>query len=74
LDLGLFHRQSLNYFYLAKIGKPRIIYYKNYEREFNHQAGFTNVDERFPEWMYEEPLPPHNTIYDVSVDEMDKFF
>lgn len=35
------------------------------EREFNKRAGFTNADDRLPEFMYREPLPPHNTVFDV---------
>jgi aldehyde:ferredoxin oxidoreductase len=29
------------------------------EREFNRRAGFTAADDRLPEWMTREPLPPH---------------
>lgn len=44
------------------------------EREFNHQAGFTNADDRLPEWMTREPLPPHNVIFDVSEEDLDGIF
>ncbi len=44
------------------------------EREFNRKAGFTNKDDRLPRFFYEEPLPPHNTVVEISDDEMDKTF
>lgn len=44
------------------------------EREFNRQAGFTNADDRLPEWMTREPLPPHNVVFDVSEEDLDGIF
>ncbi|MFW5946553.1 MAG: aldehyde ferredoxin oxidoreductase C-terminal domain-containing protein [Candidatus Natronoplasma sp.] len=44
------------------------------EREFNKEAGFSNEDDRIPEFMEEEELPPHNTVFDVSDEELDKVF
>jgi aldehyde:ferredoxin oxidoreductase len=44
------------------------------EREFNQRAGFTSKDDRLPEWMTEQPLPPHNAVFDVSPEEMDQVF
>jgi len=44
------------------------------EREFNLRAGFTSADDRLPEWMTREPLPPHNSVFDVSEEELDNFF
>jgi len=41
------------------------------ERDFNTQAGMTPEDDRIPEWMTKEPLAPHNTVFDVSVEEME---
>jgi aldehyde:ferredoxin oxidoreductase len=38
------------------------------EREFNRRAGFTPADDRLPEWMTLEPLPPHNSVFDVPPD------
>jgi aldehyde:ferredoxin oxidoreductase len=46
----------------------------NLEREFNHRAGFTAADDRLPEWMTKEPLPPHNSIFDVSEEDLDGLF
>jgi aldehyde:ferredoxin oxidoreductase len=44
------------------------------EREFNRKAGFTPQDDRLPKFFYEEPLPPHNTVFVVSDEEMDSVF
>jgi aldehyde:ferredoxin oxidoreductase len=41
------------------------------ELEFNRRAGFTSADDRLPEYMLEEPLPPHNTVFDVPDSEVD---
>jgi aldehyde:ferredoxin oxidoreductase len=39
------------------------------EREFNRLAG---VSGDVPEFMRHEPLPPYNTVFDISKTEMDK--
>jgi aldehyde:ferredoxin oxidoreductase len=44
----------------------------NAEREFNKKAGFTNKDDRLPKFFYEEPLPPHNTVFTISDEEIDR--
>jgi len=44
------------------------------EREFNRKAGFTNKDDRLPEFFYKEPLPPHNTVFSISDEEIDQTF
>ena len=44
------------------------------EREFNRKAGFTSAHDRLPEWMSREPLPPHNCVFDVPNEELDKLF
>ena len=44
------------------------------EREFNRKAGFTNQDDRLPRLFYEEPLPPHNTVFVISDEEIDSTF
>ncbi len=43
------------------------------EHEFNLAAGFTNKDDRLPEF-FEEPIPPHNAVWDMSDEELDKFW
>ncbi|WP_459943307.1 aldehyde ferredoxin oxidoreductase C-terminal domain-containing protein, partial [Deferrisoma palaeochoriense] len=44
------------------------------ERKWNQAAGFTNADDRLPDWMYREPLPPHNTVFMVPDEELDQVF
>jgi aldehyde:ferredoxin oxidoreductase len=56
--------------YLQELGKETILM----EREWNRRAGFTHADDRLPEWMRREPLPPHNTVFDVSDEDMDSLF
>jgi len=42
------------------------------ERAFNEAAGFTKAHDRLPEFMKYEPLPPHNVVWDVPDEELDK--
>jgi aldehyde:ferredoxin oxidoreductase len=44
------------------------------EREFNMKAGFTNLDDRLPEFFYTEPVAPHNVVFDFSGEEIDTFW
>jgi aldehyde:ferredoxin oxidoreductase len=44
------------------------------EREFNRLAGFSKADDRLPEYMTKEPLPPYNPVFDVSEDDLDGVF
>lgn len=44
------------------------------ELEFNKKAGFTKVDDRPPEFMRYEKLPPHNQVYDIPDEELDKIW
>jgi len=53
---------------VAKIGGDIV----KRERAFNEAAGFTNVDDRLPEFMKYEKLPPHNVVYDVPDAVLDK--
>jgi aldehyde:ferredoxin oxidoreductase len=55
---------------LAELGKQTI----KMEREFNRRAGFTAEDDRIPEWMTREPLPPHDAVFDVPENELDHIF
>jgi aldehyde:ferredoxin oxidoreductase len=55
---------------LQELGRETIAY----EREFNRRAGFTKADDRLPEWMTREPLPPHNTVFNVSEEDLDSVF
>jgi len=44
------------------------------ERQFNEAAGFTPADDRVPEFMKYETLPPHNTVFDVPDKIMDSVY
>ncbi|BCR04451.1 aldehyde ferredoxin oxidoreductase [Desulfuromonas versatilis] len=44
------------------------------ERQFNIEAGFTNKDDRLPEFFNFEPVPPHNVVWDFSDEEIDAFW
>jgi len=44
------------------------------EHEFNLAAGFTNKDDRLPEFFSREKLPPHNVVWDFTGEEIDEFW
>jgi aldehyde:ferredoxin oxidoreductase len=44
------------------------------EKEFNRRAGFADEDDRLPSFYYTEPLPPHDTVFVISDEEMDTTF
>ncbi len=44
------------------------------ERSFNKAAGFTSLHDRLPEFLSKEPLPPHNTVFDVPYNGIDDKF
>ena len=56
--------------YLQVLGRETI----KMEREWNKQAGFTKKDDRLPEYMTREPLPPNNPVFDVSEEELDTIY
>ena len=43
------------------------------EHAFNLEAGFTSKDDRLPEF-FEEAIPPHNAVWDVTGPEIDSFW
>jgi len=44
------------------------------EREFNEAAGFTKLDDRLPEFMKYEKLPPHDVVWDVPDEMLDSVY
>ncbi|HSW36278.1 MAG TPA: aldehyde ferredoxin oxidoreductase C-terminal domain-containing protein [Candidatus Limnocylindrales bacterium] len=44
------------------------------ERAFNQRAGITSAQDRPPEFMRFEKLPPHNLVWDISDEELDSFW
>jgi aldehyde:ferredoxin oxidoreductase len=55
---------------LMKVGREVL----TFERLFNDAAGFTAEDDRLPEWMKTEPLPPHNTVFEVTDADLDTVY
>jgi len=43
------------------------------EHEFNMAAGFSNKHDRLPEF-FEEPIAPHNAVWDFTTEEIDSFW
>ena len=44
------------------------------ERLFNEAAGFTSADDRLPEFMRDEALPPHNVKWTMSDEDLDQVY
>jgi aldehyde:ferredoxin oxidoreductase len=44
------------------------------ERAFNVAAGFTSQDDRLPEFFNEEPIAPHNVVWDIDNKTIDSFW
>lgn len=44
------------------------------ERRFNELAGFSQGMDRIPEFMKHEKLPPHDVVFDVPEEELDRVF
>ena len=44
------------------------------ERAFNVAAGFTSKDDRLPEFFNEEPIAPHNVVWDIDDKTIDSFW
>ncbi len=44
------------------------------ERAFNEKTGITSAQDRLPEFMQKEPLPPHNIVFDVLDSALDSVY
>ena len=44
------------------------------ERLFNERAGFTSEDDRPPEFMRYEKLPPHNEVWTITDEQLDSVY
>ncbi len=44
------------------------------ERNFNKQAGFTSADDRLPEFMRYEKLPPHDVVWTMPDKDLDEVY
>lgn len=55
---------------LQELGRETILL----ERAYNRRAGFSQEDDRIPEWMTAESLPPTDAVFDVPEHELDAIF
>ena len=55
---------------LMQLGKQAL----TMERLFNEAAGFTAADDRIPEYMHTEKLPPHDVVFTVSDADLDSVY
>ena len=55
---------------IVQLGKEII----DTEIAFNRAAGFTPADDRMPEFMKYEKLPPHDVVWDVPDETLDAVF
>jgi aldehyde:ferredoxin oxidoreductase len=55
---------------VTRIGKEIL----DKEIAFNRAAGFTPADDRIPEFMKYEKLPPHDVVWDVPDETLDAVF
>jgi aldehyde:ferredoxin oxidoreductase len=44
------------------------------ERKFNIEAGLSNVHDRLPDFFKNEPVAPHNAVWDFTDAEIDEFW
>jgi aldehyde:ferredoxin oxidoreductase len=68
--LNAFYGLSLTADDVAALGK-RIL---KEERDFNFRAGFTNKQDRLPDFFKKEPLPPHNLTFQVKDEDLDTLY
>lgn len=68
--LNAFYGLNLTANDVAELGKTVL----KTEREFNKQAGFTAEHDRLPEFFKKIPLAPHNTVFTVKDEDLDKVF
>jgi aldehyde:ferredoxin oxidoreductase len=68
--LNAFTGQSFTGDDLAEQGKAIL----KMERDFNFRAGFTEKDDRLPEYFKKEKLPPHDITFEVKDEDLDQVF
>jgi aldehyde:ferredoxin oxidoreductase len=68
--LNAFYGLSMTADDVTELGK-RIL---TAERDFNARAGFTPKQDRLPRYFKTEPIPPHNIIFGVKDEDLDKVF
>jgi len=68
--IGAFTGQDLTADDVTELGKTIL----TFERDFNSRAGFTQKDDRLPDFFKAEPLPPHNVTFDVKDEDLDRVY
>lgn len=68
--LGSFYGQPMTGDDVTALGKKVL----TMERDFNERAGFTNKQDRLPEFFKKEKLPPHDTTFQVADADLDKVY
>ena len=44
------------------------------EVDFNRRAGITEAADHLPDFFSDEPVPPHNTTFDITPEELKTTF
>jgi aldehyde:ferredoxin oxidoreductase len=68
--IGAFTGQNLTADDVTELGKTIL----TFERDFNSRAGFTQKDDRLPDFFKTETLPPHNVTFDVKDEDLDRVY
>ena len=62
------HGIDLDPSFIANLGRETL----RLEKAFNQEAGFQESDDAYPEFFYEEPLPPTNKVSRLFSDEVNR--
>ena len=68
--INAFYGLSLTADDVTALGKKVL----QFERDFNERAGFSNKDDRLPDYFKSEKLPPHNVTFTVKDEELDELY
>ncbi len=68
--LSAFYSERLSVGYVMEVGQKIL----ETELHFNAEAGITEADDRLPEFMLKEPLPPTNARFTVPREEIQEAF
>jgi aldehyde:ferredoxin oxidoreductase len=68
--LGAFYGTTMTGNDVVALGKKVL----SAERDFNARAGFTKHHDRLPRFFSTEPIAPHNQVFSVKDEDLDKVF
>ncbi len=66
--LNNIHGTDLDPSFIANLGRETL----RLEKAFNREAGFGEEDDRYPEFFYDEPLPPSDKVVRLYSDEVNR--